>query len=119
MEVTNIEKYPRYVVDVEHDPAGYTVHISVDAMDDSHYIIDCDTCEELDPTDPSYAVLLDAAWTAIRAEKDSISREDLLMVASLANPNVMSTPEMMHERLTKIDALIREMLGIPVNTEKS
>lgn len=118
MKVTNIEKYPRYVVDVEHDPAEYTVHISVDAMEDSHYIIDCDTCEELDPTDPSYTVLLDAAYSAIRAEKDSISREDLLMVASLANPNVMSTPDMMHKRLSQINALVREMLGTPVNTEK-
>ena len=113
MKVTNIEKYPRYVVDVEHDPAEFTVHISVDAMEDSHYIIDCDTCEELDRTDPSYAVLLDAAYSAIRAEKDSVSREDLLLVASLANPNVMSTPEMMHERLTKIHLLIKEMLETP------
>lgn len=111
MEVTNIEKYPRYVVDVEHNPTEYTVHISVDAMEDSHYIIDCNTYEELDRTDPSYAVILDAAYAAIRAEKDKVSREDLLMVASLANPNVMSTPEMMHKRLTQIDALIREILG--------
>ena len=113
MEVTNIEKYPRYVVDVEHDPAEYTVHILVDTMSDDHYIIDSNTYEELDRTDPSYAIILDAAYTAIRAEKDSVSKEDLLLVASLANPNVMSTPEMMHERLTKIHLLIKEMLETP------
>lgn len=113
MEVTNIEKYPRYVVDVEHDNIEYTVHISVDAIYDEHFINIPDTGDDLPQSHALYAKLLDAAYTAIRAEKDSVSKEDLLLVASLANPNIMSTPEMMHERLTKIHALIHEMLQTP------
>jgi len=113
MKVTNIEKYPRYYVDVQHDNIEYTVHISVDMTYDQYFINIVDTGDDLPQSDALYAKLLDAAYTAIRAEKDSVSREDLLLAASLANPNVMSTPEMMHERLTKIHALINEMLQTP------
>ena len=113
MEVSSIEKYPRYIVEIEHEEVTYTVHISEDMIQDEHYILNIDTGDDLPQSDPLYQTLLDAAWASIRAEKESISREDLLLVASLANPNVMSTPEMMHERLTKIHALINEMLQTP------
>lgn len=101
------------MVDVEHENTEYTVHISESAIYDEHYIIVPDTGDDLPQSDPLYAKLLDAAYAAIRAEKDVVNREDLLRLASLANPNVMSTPEMLYERLVKIDALIKEMLETP------
>lgn len=113
MEVSSIEKYPRYIVEIEHETVTYTVHISEDLIYDEHYITNVDTGDDLPQSHELYKELLDRAYTAIRAEKESISREDLLKIASIANPNVMSTPEMMHERLTKIDLLIKEMLQTP------
>lgn len=110
MEVSSIEKYPRYIVEIEHEEATYTVHISEDAIYDEHYITNIDTYDDLPQSHELYKELLDRAYTAIRAEKESISREDLLKIASIANPNVMSTPEMLFERLVKIDALVKEML---------
>ncbi len=110
MQVSSIEKYPRYVVDIEHEQDTYTVHISEDAIYDEHYITNFDTGDDLPQSHELYKGLLDRAYTAIRAEKESISRADLLKIASIANPNVMSTPEMLFERLSKIDALVKDIL---------
>jgi len=117
MEVSSIEKYPRYIVEIEHEEVTYTVHISEDMIQDEHYILNIDTGDDLPQSDPLYQTLLDAAWYAIETEDDGVqtailapTREDLLKIASIANPNVMSTPEMLFERLVKIDALVKEML---------
>ena len=110
MQVSSIEKYPRYIVEIEHEEVTYTVHISEDMIQDEHYILNIDTGDDLPQSHPLYQVLLDAAWASIRAEKESVSREDLLKIASIANPNVMSTPEMLFERLSKIDALVKDIL---------
>ena len=117
MQVSSIEKYPRYIVEIEHEEVTYTVHISEDMIQDEHYILNIDTGDDLPQSDPLYQVLLDAAWYAIETEDDGVetaipahTRTALLKIASIANPGVMSTPEMMHERLTKIDLLIKEML---------
>ena len=110
MEVTNIEKYPRYVVDVEHGDTTYTVHINEDVIYDEHFITHYDSGNDLSQDSDLYNELLEAAYGAIRADKNTISKEDLLQIASIANPNVMSTPEMLYERLVKIDALIKEMI---------
>ena len=110
MEVSSIEKYPRYIVEIEHEEDTYLVHISEDMIEVECFITNADTYDELPRHSNLYRQLLDHAYTAIRAEKESISREDLLKIASIANPGVMSTPGMMHERLAKIDLLIKEML---------
>ena len=117
MLVSSIEKYPRYIVEIEHEEVTYTVHISEDMIQDEHYILNIDTGDDLPQSDPLYQTLLDAAWYAIETEDDGVetailapTREDLLKIASIANPNVMSTPEMLFERLSKIDALVKDIL---------
>jgi hypothetical protein len=121
MQVSSIEKYPRYIVEIEHEEVTYTVHISEDMIQDEHYILNIDTGDDLPQSDPLYQTLLDAAWYAIETEDDGDettilsailvpTREDLLKIASIANPNVMSTPEMLFERLSKIDALVKDIL---------
>jgi hypothetical protein len=110
MQVSSIEKYPRYVVDVEHEEATYTVHISEDAIYDEHFITNLDTSDDIPQSHPLYKELLDAAYSGIHASKDTFGREDLLKIASIANPGVMSTPEMLFERLGKIHALVIDLL---------
>ena len=117
MLVSSIEKYPRYIVEIEHEEVTYTVHISEDMIQDEHYILNIDTGDDLPQSHALYQTLLDAAWYAIETEDDGVetailahTREDLLKIASIANPNVMSTPEMLFERLSKIDALVKDIL---------
>ena len=116
MQVSSIEKYPRYVVDVEHGDTTYTVHISEDAIYDEHFITNLDTADDIPQSDPLYKQLLDTAYSGIHASKDTFGREDLLKIASIANPSVMSTPDMLFERLTKIHALVIDLLQTTTKT---
>ncbi len=110
MQVTNIEEYPQYVVDIELGDELYCVHITMASYENEHFITHYDSGNNLPQDSDLYHELLEAAYGAIRADKNTISKEDLLQIASIANPNVMSTPEMLYERLVKIDALIKEMI---------
>lgn len=71
MLVSSIEKYPRYIVEIEHETVTYTVHISEDMIQDEHYIINMDTGDDLPQSHALYQQLLDAAWYSIETEDDA------------------------------------------------
>ena len=111
MQVSNIEKYPRYVVDVEHGDTTYTVHISEDAIYDEHFITNLDTADDIPQSDPLYKQLLDAAYDAINAERNRIiTRDDLQEVLFRLSPNKMRTTQMLHRDVVAAYAMMQELM---------
>jgi hypothetical protein len=73
MQVSSIEKYPRYIVEIEHETVTYLVHISEDAIYDEHFINNFDTGDDLPQSHALYQQLLDAAKHAIETEDDNVT----------------------------------------------